>query len=207
MNQPILMLAVWCVIIVAIFAVFRLIYGSDKTRKIKLKEPLASIVVYTCVTLLFVCLFMIAEVSQPRFDGQFTQMIMVFGVGIVVLSILLLASTTVYLIRATGIDQLDPTKLVINGPYNLVRHPIYCGIVNLVLGWYLFRHAAYGLLIFPVLRILFYMQAIFEEKEELELKFSDQYLEYKKRVPRILRIPNFILLFILYIAAVIEWLF
>jgi protein-S-isoprenylcysteine O-methyltransferase Ste14 len=207
MNQPILMLAVWCVIIVAIFAVFRLIYGSDKTRKIKLKEPLASIVVYTCVTLLFVCLFMIAEVSQPRFDGQFTQMIMVFGVGIVVLSILLLESTTVYLIRATGIDQLDPTKLVINGPYNLVRHPIYCGIVNLVLGWYLFRHAAYGLLIFPVICILFYMQAIFEEKEELELKFSDQYLEYKKRVPRILRIPNFILLFILYIAAVIEWLF
>ena len=181
MNQPIFMLAVWCVIIVAIFAVFRLIYGSDKTRKTKLKAPLASIVVYTCVTLLFVCLFMIAEVSQPRFDGLLAYPLTVVGIGIMVLSILFLSLTTGYLIRATGIDQLDPTKLGTNGPYNLVRHPIYCGIVNLVLGWYLFRHAAYGLLIFPVIYILFYMQAIFEEKEELELRFTYQYLEYKKR--------------------------
>ena len=206
MNQPIYMLAVWCVMILAIFAVFRLIYGSNKTRKIELKEPFASIVVYACVAGLFVCLFMIAEVSQPRFDGFLAYPLMVTGVGIMVLSSLLLLLTTVYLLRSTGIDQLDPKILVIKGPYNLVRHPIYCGIVNLVLGWYLFRHGTYALLVFPFVCILFYMQAIFEEKEELELRFSDQYLVYKKKVPRMLRIPNFILLFILYIIAVIEWL-
>jgi len=200
------MMAVWVGILLAEFAFFRLIYGLSGKRRIELKEPLASIIVNICIIILFICLFMIAEVNQPRISGTWSSPLRVMGVVIMVFSILLLLLTTIHLLNSTGLDQLEPLSLVIKGPYALVRHPLYSGVVTLVLGWYLVRNATYALLVFPLIFILFYRQAVFEERQEQEPKFGSQYTEYKEKVPRMLRIPHAIMMLVLYILSIVEWI-
>lgn len=200
------MMAIWGAILLAEFTFFRLIYGLGDTPKIELKEPIASIVIYSCVILLFICLFMIAEVNQPRIDAAWLYPLRIIGVVLTIFSILFLLLTTASLLRSTGINQLKPQDLVIKGPYALVRHPLYSGIVTLALGWYLVRNAAYALSVLPLLFILFYRQAIYEEKEILEPKFESQYKAYKEKVPRMYRIPHAILLLVIYIIAIVGWL-
>lgn len=79
-------------------------------------------------------------------------------------------------------------KLVTEGVYGMVRHPIYAA--DIIFAWGLF-------LLFPQVRVLFsvlwltmvlFGWMILEEKA-LEEKFGEQYREYKKRVPMVL--PKF----------------
>ncbi len=76
--------------------------------------------------------------------------------------------------------------LVIKGPYRYVRHPLYFGIVVLVLGFWLLLDFNF-LLISAILMLLWFnfVVASFEEKE-LRAMFGKQYEQYSKKVPRII---------------------
>lgn len=78
----------------------------------------------------------------------------------------------------------DDGLLVQKGLYQFVRHPIYCGVILISLGW---------LLIYPNQLVLLYMFALWiffdlkTRKEELWLadKFPE-YAQYKKRVKKLI---------------------
>lgn len=76
--------------------------------------------------------------------------------------------------------------LVVRGPYRYVRHPLYLGVVLLVLGWWLLLDYSF-LLVAVILLLLWFnfVVAPFEEKELIAI-FGDQYLQYSKEVPRII---------------------
>ena len=86
--------------------------------------------------------------------------------------------------RGTPVPLNPPQKLVVTAIYSLVRNPM-------VLGWSILLFSA-GLLLnsislafiftplFILLNVL-YLKAI--EEKEMEKKFGEQYLEYKKSVP------------------------
>ena len=79
----------------------------------------------------------------------------------------------------------DPTKkLVVTGPYRYTRNPMITGVLTCLLGesclFHSFPILAWALVFFLVNTTYF----ILSEEPGLEKRFGDEYLEYKKNVPR-----------------------
>jgi protein-S-isoprenylcysteine O-methyltransferase Ste14 len=76
--------------------------------------------------------------------------------------------------------------LVVQGTYRYVRHPLYLGVVLLVLGWWLLLDYSF-LLVSAIFLLLWFnfVVANFEEKE-LRAIFGEQYEQYSKEVPKMI---------------------
>ncbi len=75
-------------------------------------------------------------------------------------------------------EKAEP-ELVTSGPYRLIRHPIYSGLLIAVLGTTLVNSLA-GLIIVAVLGVYFYYSASVEERN-LTATFPDAYPAYRAR--------------------------
>lgn len=78
----------------------------------------------------------------------------------------------------------DSAELRETGPYAIVRHPVYSGLIFGAFGWALFRHAPLTLLFSVALFVLFDLKSRREERWLLE-RFP-QYAEYCARVRKLL---------------------
>ncbi|MGE5605923.1 MAG: methyltransferase family protein [Bacteroidota bacterium] len=76
-------------------------------------------------------------------------------------------------------------QLIQEGPYSLVRHPIYFGVILLVFGSAIVLAGLWGMLITIIISLGLYQKAKLEEKLLME-QFPDKYLEYKKLVKRLI---------------------
>ena len=76
-------------------------------------------------------------------------------------------------------------QLVTTGIYGQVRHPQYLGFLLLTLGMNVLWIAISTLLLWPILAILYYRLAK-EEDKELEERFGEEYLNYKRMVPMLI---------------------
>jgi protein-S-isoprenylcysteine O-methyltransferase Ste14 len=74
----------------------------------------------------------------------------------------------------------DDAELVQRGPYRLVRHPIYGGLLLGALGWGLLANSALTLAFAAALLVLFELKSRREEAQ-LALKFAG-YADYQRRV-------------------------
>ncbi|MFQ6134854.1 MAG: methyltransferase family protein [Nitrososphaerales archaeon] len=76
--------------------------------------------------------------------------------------------------------------LVVQGPYRYVRHPLYFGVVLLVLGWWLLLD--YSFLLVSAIFLLLWFNFVVAPFEEVELRaiFGEQYEQYSKEVPKII---------------------
>jgi len=81
----------------------------------------------------------------------------------------------------TGITE----ALVVRGPYRYVRHPLYLGVVVLVLGWGLLLDLSFLLFSALLLLLWFNFVVVPFEEEELRAVFGEQYERYAEEVPRI----------------------
>jgi protein-S-isoprenylcysteine O-methyltransferase Ste14 len=75
-------------------------------------------------------------------------------------------------------------SLVETGPYRLVRHPIYSGLILMVFGWAFFVHGWLTLVYAAVIFIFFDLKSRREE-EWLKARFPG-YMEYQKRVRKLI---------------------
>jgi len=76
--------------------------------------------------------------------------------------------------------------LIIQGPHQQVRHPLYFGVIMIVFGLWLLLDYSF-LLITAILQLIWFsfIVAPFEEKE-LQAIFGEQYQKYSEKVPRII---------------------
>jgi protein-S-isoprenylcysteine O-methyltransferase Ste14 len=79
-------------------------------------------------------------------------------------------------------------QLVTNGPYRITRHPIYTGILGMILGSALSTGEGSIFLGF-LAALLVFLNRIRIEEQLMTKTFGDEYLQYKKRVPRLM--PGF----------------
>jgi protein-S-isoprenylcysteine O-methyltransferase Ste14 len=87
----------------------------------------------------------------------------------------------------TNISPLKPAiSLVTSGPYPFTRNPLYVAIALLYLGFTMLHNCWWGVvLLAPVLMVL-HRGVVRREERYLQLKFGEQYTEYRSRVRRYL---------------------
>jgi protein-S-isoprenylcysteine O-methyltransferase Ste14 len=75
-------------------------------------------------------------------------------------------------------------ELIVRGPYSLVRHPIYTGLLSMLVGTILVVGHVAGIIALPLVFVSFWIKL--RHEEELMLKqFPDEYAVYQQRVKRL----------------------
>jgi protein-S-isoprenylcysteine O-methyltransferase Ste14 len=78
---------------------------------------------------------------------------------------------------------LNPSFLMVRGPYRLTRNPMYVAELGLWLGWAIFFGGLFVLIGFVVLWCVVTLIILPREERSLEAAFGQTYLLYKSRVP------------------------
>lgn len=76
-------------------------------------------------------------------------------------------------------------RLVTTGPYRITRHPIYTGILGMILGSAISLGEGLGFFGLIVI-VIFFLNRIRMEEQLMTESFGEQYLQYKKRIPKLL---------------------
>lgn len=133
--------------------------------------------------------FLVAYLEPMAVDLD--QSLQILGLAIAAPSALFGAWAMWSLGRNYGIklDVFEDHRLVTTGPYAIVRHPMYLGIVLFHIGASLAMQSP--LLLFATLGIIVPFTAIrlTAEEKALAVAFPDRYPEYQRRVPALLPRP------------------
>jgi protein-S-isoprenylcysteine O-methyltransferase Ste14 len=78
----------------------------------------------------------------------------------------------------------DDHRLRTNGPYAVTRHPIYTGVLGMILGATLLSGIGQWIVLFPVGLIVFEVKIRMEEHLMLAT-FPDDYPRYRHQVPQL----------------------
>jgi len=110
------------------------------------------------------------------------------------------------LLRADKHMTTWPDTLITTGLYGKVRHPLYAGHVLLMNGIILVAPVNLILLETPLLWLLAYIVARYEEKTRLEPRFGQTFQAYKNRVPMLLPAWGWVLWMLAYMRACIAFI-
>jgi len=76
-------------------------------------------------------------------------------------------------------------ELITSGPYALVRHPIYTGLLTMFVATVIVLGHVAGIIAMPLVFVSIWIKLRYEEKLMLQ-KFPDQYAAYQHRVKRLI---------------------
>ena len=103
----------------------------------------------------------------------------------------------------------EPSRLVTDGIYRYLRHPVYSGLFIGMLGWALIWNGVYSILLLPVLLFLLWLEAWLEEKLVLEKKFGEIFHSYRNNVPAffpsLLGVPLLITAIFVIVGVLVGW--
>ena len=127
-------------------------------------------------------------VGRSHFDGLAVGALWVRVLGLAVL----VASTAFTLWARFSLGTMwsmapqvkDDHRLRTHGPYAVTRHPIYTGVLGMILGVTLLSGIGQWIVLFPVGLILFEVKVRMEEHLMLAT-FPDDYPRYRRQVPRL----------------------
>jgi protein-S-isoprenylcysteine O-methyltransferase Ste14 len=95
----------------------------------------------------------------------------------------LVANSEAAVFGKTLVGRIGKPKFVTSGVYSWVRHPMYLGSLLLLLGFVLATFSMLSLLVWAGLLVFFDRMATYEEKD-LQNILGDQFLNYKRQVPK-----------------------
>lgn len=106
---------------------------------------------------------------------------LLFLVGIAVIAIVYMQMRR----AKTNIEPWKPTtKILDSGLYSRSRNPIYFGMILIYLAITCFFNSVWFLPFLPIVLLIIHFGVILREEKYLEIKFGEDYLDYKKRVRR-----------------------
>ena len=76
-------------------------------------------------------------------------------------------------------------ELITRGPYAVVRHPIYTGLLVMILGTVIVLGHVAGIIALPFVFVSLWIKLRYEEELMLQ-KFHDEYAAYQRRVKRLI---------------------
>lgn len=151
--------------------------ASDKIMKKRLRLSGVLIFLATCFVFVFPKLFLRPDTLNPLNDIS-----EVFGFALVLFGSLLRISGRGYKAE----HSQEGEALVKDGPYGLVRNPMYLGIAMIGLGVVLVLFRWWTSAIFILIFTLQYILLIFKEERRLTDKFGREYKNYINSTPLIL---------------------
>jgi protein-S-isoprenylcysteine O-methyltransferase Ste14 len=145
---------------------------------------------YTVLSIALLVGILLQSALIPRFTliakGSFSEYLgyLFAGVGTI---IAVKSTKKISLIKLSGISPviLNQGSLVISGIYSKIRHPMYAGIILIVLGYFFFSGSLTAAIQLASLLVYLPIGIYFEEKNLIEL-FGEEYNTYKSQVPAIL---------------------
>ncbi len=75
------------------------------------------------------------------------------------------------------------TKLVMEGPYRFIRHPMYASLLYLAWGVFMKQVTLLSFMLVTVASLTLFLTAVYEERENL-IKFGDEYATYMQHTRR-----------------------
>ncbi len=75
-------------------------------------------------------------------------------------------------------------QLRTDGPYRITRHPIYTGLIGMLLGTLLISEVGAWILYFPIVVVALVIKVSSEERL-LKETFGEEYIQYQQRVPQL----------------------
>ncbi len=103
---------------------------------------------------------------------------------ILFITVLVLALIILFLSHKTLFDHNEPSDtLITSGILGRVRNPLYLGILLIYVAVLLLSISIISIVLFIIIFLIYNWMVNFEEKK-LEKIFGNEYLEYKKKVPK-----------------------
>ncbi len=130
----------------------------------------------------------LAVVSRGHFDG-----LAIGALWVRVLGLAVLVASTVLTLRArfslgtmwsVAPKVKGDQRLRTHGPYAVTRHPIYTGLLGMLLGATLISGIGQWIVLFPVGLILFEVKIRMEERL-MVATFPEEYSRYRRQVPQL----------------------
>lgn len=131
----------------------------------------------TCIALAFPKIFF-----RPDSIGVFNDFSEVFGFAFILFGLLLRISARGY----KSEHSEDGHILVLDGPYSLVRNPMYLGISMIGIGVVLVLFQWWAGIVFIFIFVVRYVLLIFKEEKHLVSQFGEVYKNYMELTPRLL---------------------
>jgi protein-S-isoprenylcysteine O-methyltransferase Ste14 len=122
-------------------------------------------------------------------DLPFSLWVLFLGFSVLILGFVIVISA-IHQFSQKGKGTLapwqPPQKLVVSGVYRYTRNPMISGVVLVLLGEVIILGSWAILFWFILFTVVNYIYFIIGEEPELEKRFGQDYIEYKKNVPRLL---------------------
>lgn len=107
-------------------------------------------------------------------------------IGVLGFTLIIWANYT--LLQKISLEEREPfhkpSALVLNGPFQFSRNPVYLSVIMMALGLAMFLGSLILFIFPPILFIVFYRFLIRWEEKKLEETFGEEYLDYKRNVRR-----------------------
>ena len=138
--------------------------------------------IYLSAMLIGLAIHLVVEESVLQFNslslvpGLFLFLISTFGAR--------WSFTTMKKVSTTASPYKKSDKLIVSGPFQYSRNPIYLAMTTMYVGGALIIGSIWVLLMLVPLLILMHWGVIFREEEYLSLQFGDAYSAYKSNVRR-----------------------
>ncbi len=139
----------------------------------------------------FILFFGWLAMSARRYDARLDLQVPAAGKvpGVLLMipgGILALACIGNFIVRGKGTPApFDPPRVfVATGPYRYVRNPMYVGGLAFLAGLALFEGSVSILLFSLLLLVVAHLLVVLYEEPDLERRFGESYLAYKRTVPR-----------------------
>ncbi|MHA1270921.1 MAG: methyltransferase family protein [Candidatus Helarchaeota archaeon] len=177
-------------IIFAVFLIISTIYSNEKNpqiirsrSKFKPNEHWDIIIMIFLITS-FSIAFILLGFDAVRFKWSqvpfFMKIIGFIGVGFAFFLIGLVMIENAYASKAVIIQKEKKHKVITTGPYGFVRHPMYVGLITLLITQCFALGSLWSLIPGSISAVLVIFRTYFEDKKlQKEL---DGYLEYTKKV-------------------------
>jgi len=140
--------------------------------------PPTYFIIFLALSIVLHFIFPIKKVIFPPYT-YVGFVFIVFG------AILNIWSDSLFKKKKTNVKPFEkPKELVISGPFRISRHPMYLGMMAILLGVAII-HGTIITFVFPVVFVIL-MEILFIpfEEQNCEKIFREKHLEYKKRVRR-----------------------